>query len=1282
MFVKKKHIVWVILLTFLFSFIPGNSIKVSASDDINIISSTNITVSTAKAWAKSKGATNTFVGLADLYWRYASSHGNVNPAVAYVQAAKETGYGKFGGVINESYHNPCGMKVAAGGGDYDPNAHMRFESWDKGVQAHIDHLALYAGASGYPRTGNTNDPRQFPSIAGKAPTVVSLGGNWAPSSSYGTEILNLYRDLEKRETVGKMIGTIDEPMGNITTDTMLVRGWALNSSGVSSIKIYIDNVLKSTVTTGISRPDVKEAYPTYINADKSGYSSTIDIRDLSDGTKTLKVEQIGKDGSINTLTRTITISRVLSRMYIDTPTYNSTISGNTMTVSGWAVNKEKIKAINIYVNGVLKGTTMPELSRPDVQKVYPEFPNASTSGFSKTINLSDIAGGKNTIKVEQVTTSNKTDSTETVVNINKPKPRTYIDAPLNGATIKGNSLTVTGWSVSNEGIKAINIYVDGVLKGTTTVGLSRNDVQKVYPEYKDASKSGFSKTIDISDIGNGTRTVKVEQVSNVGKTSEEVKINVVKPQPIICIDVPTSGKSVSGSSLTVSGWAVNSSSIKAINIYVDGVLKKTTTTGIQRLDVQKAYPNYLNSDKSGFSTTIDVSSLSAGNRVIKVEQVANDGSKISAQTIVKINKLPAITCIDVPSAGLKVSGSKLSVSGWAISNTAIKNINIYVDGVLKKTTTTLLSRPDVQKAYPQYAYSGVSGYSDDIDVTNVAVGNRKLKVEQVASDGSKHSVETTFVKPDTQPRTYIDAPVSGTSISGNWMKVSGWSLNNSGVSAINIYVDGVKKATTTANLPRLDVQKVYPEYANSANSGFSTNVDISNVAAGKRIIKVEQVAGNGQKTSVQTMVNVVKQEAKLELDVPANNSNVNSKSVTVKGWAWNPSGVKEVIVYVDGVKKATTKANLSRPDVQKVYPGYSNSQNSGYSVNVDLTTIAAGKRTIKVVAVGNDNTQISRTATINVVKKQAVSYIDAPTDNYIEKSDTLVFTGWTLNDSGVKAINVSIDGVKVSSITATIQRPDVILAYPGYQSNSVCGFTTKLNLAGYRTGSHVVSVESIGYDGSIHEVSKEFYYKSKSSKVIVVDPGHNNGGDEGAVATVNKVTYYERVLNDEIAFKTGEALKSQGYTVFYTRQPFAVEYLSLDQSLAKRVNIANSLNADLFISIHNNTYEKESANGTEVLYTSKVHDSGYSGPSNYEYKLNKSRTLATTVCNNIANAIGFTNRGAKNQSTFVCRNTNMPAILVECGFISNYDNVTKLSNASVQTKIADAITRGVKSVIG
>nr|WP_206529873.1 glucosaminidase domain-containing protein [Clostridium perfringens] len=169
-------------------------IEIETEEDIPIVSDVFITVDDAKKWAQGKGATKEFVELADLYWEYSDEHGDVNPALAYVQAAKETAYGNFGGVLDASYHNPCGLKTNKGGSDKDPKAHMKFKSWNEGVKAHLDHLALYAGAEGYPKA-ETKDPRHFASIFGKANSVTDLSKNWAPSPTYGEEILGMYNEM-------------------------------------------------------------------------------------------------------------------------------------------------------------------------------------------------------------------------------------------------------------------------------------------------------------------------------------------------------------------------------------------------------------------------------------------------------------------------------------------------------------------------------------------------------------------------------------------------------------------------------------------------------------------------------------------------------------------------------------------------------------------------------------------------------------------------------------------------------------------------------------------------------------------------------------------------------------------------------------------------------------------------------------------------------------------------------------------------------------------------------
>jgi N-acetylmuramoyl-L-alanine amidase len=144
-----------------------------------------VSVSEAQTWARSNEATRVFRSLARLYWRHAGRRAGVRPTVAYAQAAKETGFGRFGGQVSVSHRNPCGLRTTSGKG------FKRFSSWRQGVKAHIDHLALYAGAKGYPRK-STPDPRHFRALYGEAPMVEALGGRWAPSPGYGRSIVRHY----------------------------------------------------------------------------------------------------------------------------------------------------------------------------------------------------------------------------------------------------------------------------------------------------------------------------------------------------------------------------------------------------------------------------------------------------------------------------------------------------------------------------------------------------------------------------------------------------------------------------------------------------------------------------------------------------------------------------------------------------------------------------------------------------------------------------------------------------------------------------------------------------------------------------------------------------------------------------------------------------------------------------------------------------------------------------------------------------------------------------------
>ena len=178
---------------------------------MNILGKATATYAQAEAWVKSvKTANKLLLQNLPIIWKAAEGNG-INPIMMLAQVCIETGYFNFGGVIDASFHNTCGLKTTKGGGDLVANAHMKFKSWKEGIQAHADHLGLYAGAKNCPKyspntkgylnekyraNGTTADPRHFTYLYGKYKTVESLSGSWATSKKYADDIKTMMKKIE------------------------------------------------------------------------------------------------------------------------------------------------------------------------------------------------------------------------------------------------------------------------------------------------------------------------------------------------------------------------------------------------------------------------------------------------------------------------------------------------------------------------------------------------------------------------------------------------------------------------------------------------------------------------------------------------------------------------------------------------------------------------------------------------------------------------------------------------------------------------------------------------------------------------------------------------------------------------------------------------------------------------------------------------------------------------------------------------------------------------------
>jgi len=175
---------------------------------------------------------------------------------------------------------------------------------------------------------------------------------------------------------------------------------------------------------------------------------------------------------------------------------------------------------------------------------------------------------------------------------------------------------------------------------------------------------------------------------------------------------------------------------------------------------------------------------------------------------------------------------------------------------------------------------------------------------------------------------------------------------------------------------------------------------------------------------------------------------------------------------------------------------------------------------------------------------------------------------------------------------------------------------------------------------------------------IFIDSGHG-GRDNGAVWGKKHDYIEEDDLNLIISFLLRYELLLAGHKVKMAREED--KYVSL----AERCKMANKWRADIFVSIHADAFHNITAKGMSThIYTECSSETLWLGTWIHS-KL-------------ILNFVDHTDRGVKKSNFYVLRNTTMPAVLVECEFISNPETRRFLKEPENQIKIAEAVAQGIE----
>ena len=229
----------------------------------------------------------------------------------------------------------------------------------------------------------------------------------------------------------------------------------------------------------------------------------------------------------------------------------------------------------------------------------------------------------------------------------------------------------------------------------------------------------------------------------------------------------------------------------------------------------------------------------------------------------------------------------------------------------------------------------------------------------------------------------------------------------------------------------------------------------------------------------------------------------------------------------------------------------------------------------------------------------------------------------------------------------------------------------------YVTGNHKINGKTHQFQSNgkwIAELSgTPAFEKGKYTKVIFLDPGHG-GRDSGAF-------YYniaEKDLNMQIYKKLRKELEGLGYTVLTSRESDVyVDFVT------ERSKMVNKTNADMFISIHFNATSNSASNVSGIQtysyeqnpdYPTKINSQWHNHPD----RISESNRLAAAIHSSLLAETGAKNAGLLHSSFAVLRETNKPAVLLELGYMSNFDENQRIRNDAYQNKLVKGIVKGIQ----
>lgn len=324
---------------------------------------------------------------------------------------------------------------------------------------------------------------------------------------------------------------------------------------------------------------------------------------------------------------------------------------------GWALDSDGVAAVDVYVDGVIAGRAVYGRSRPGVTDLFPGFPNSGLPGWNFALNTTRYTNGLHTVTPEAISVNgsrtqlpsrvfeflNTTHNLVPFGEVEQPLPNTELFGTCDPFAQNRRLTVVSGWALDvgielgDTGVGYVELMIDGTIFAnsrtdcffspafgglTNCYGLRRLDIERVFPDIRDAPHSGFRFVMDIGaliEFGyvEGFHVLSIRSGDVNAGASEFAEV----PVTFLCddrvgnegsfgdVDLPPNGLLFDGD-ISFTGWALDFEGVDRVEVWVDGTFFGTAAYGISRPVVSAQFPGFPDTANPGWIFSFDSRQLS------------------------------------------------------------------------------------------------------------------------------------------------------------------------------------------------------------------------------------------------------------------------------------------------------------------------------------------------------------------------------------------------------------------------------------------------------------------------------------------------------------------------------------------------------------------------------------------------------------------------------------------------------------------------------------------------